>query len=126
MPSKRGSKVAAAQARAKAAAKKKARQGASTLPATSYITPVTEAEEEEEENQQGVAPAEASVAVQSKTEAAGARTQAVRAISMRRERHAAPSQVGASLRRELGMIGGLASFTGVVLVILKLVMHIGS
>ena len=126
MPGKRGSKVAAAQARAKAAAKKKARQGGPVLPAAAYVPPPTEAEEEEVEAEELAAQPAATPAPVRRPVATATRPQAIRSISMRRERHAAPALSGAGLKRELGMIAGLTGIVGVVLAVLKLATDIGA
>ncbi|MEX2599778.1 MAG: hypothetical protein WD533_09010 [Dehalococcoidia bacterium] len=120
MPSKRGSKVAAAQAKAKEAAKKKSRQSGPSLAAAAYVPPEPEKEETEED-------ADKVLQAPDKTASRPVlnRAQAVRSISMRRERHAEPVLSG-NLTREVSMIGILTVLMGAALVALKFATDLGA
>ena len=130
MPNKgKGSKVAAAQARAKAAAKKKARHGGPALPAAAYTKPDPETEEALEAEEAMSDPASGSqspLAAPSRPAGTATRTYSARTIGQRRERHATPTLTGASLKRELSMIGALTAFAGIILAVLRLMTDLGA
>ena len=134
MPNKKGSKIAASKARAQANAKKKAHQGGPVLAAAAYTPPPPK--DEEAAGEMGGAAGEAapdaaagaasdagSVATAAPPVAAPAR--APRGV--RRERaHQAPSVPSVSLRREVGLIGGLTVVVGAILVGLRLFTDLGA
>ena len=132
MPNKKGSRVAASQARAKAAAKKKARSSGPDLSAiASRPAPVDTAESTEDVAPEAVAEsdvelntAEESVPV---TSAAAATTPAVRRTraASRRERQAMTVVAAGSLKWELTLIGSATAAMGVGLVVLKLATDLG-
>jgi hypothetical protein len=132
MPNKKGSRVAASQARAKAAAKKKARSSGPDLSAiASRPAPVDTAESTEDVAPEAVAEsdvelntAEESVPVTSAAAATAPAVRRTRAAS-RRERQAMTVVAAGSLKWELTLIGSATAAMGVGLVVLKLATDIG-
>ena len=135
MPNKKGSKVAASNARAQAMAKKKARHGGPVLAAAAYVPPPPPAEGDAADTggvvaQAAPASATGSVAVAAGGAAVAARpTQAAPAGALRgsgRERaHQTPPALSVSLRREVGTIGVLTAVVIVVIVALQLFTDLG-
>jgi hypothetical protein len=132
MPNKKGSRVAASQARAKAAAKKKARSSGPDLSAiASRPAPVDTAESTEDVAPEAVAEsdvelntAEESVPVTSAAAATAPAVRRTRAAS-RRERQAMTVVAAGSLKWELTLIGSATAAMGVGLVVLKLATDLG-
>lgn len=132
MPNKKGSRVAASQARAKAAAKKKARSSGPDLSAiASRPAPVDTAESTENVAPEAVAEsdvelnaAEESVSITPATVATAPAVRRTRAAS-RRERQAMTVVAAGSLRWELTMIGSATAAMGIGLVVLKLATDLG-
>lgn len=134
MPNKKGSRVAASQARAKAAAKKKARSSGPDLSAiASRPAPVDTAESTENVAPEAVAVAESdvelnaaeeSVSITPATVATAPAVRRTRAAS-RRERQAMTVVAAGSLRWELTMIGSATAAMGIGLVVLKLATDLG-
>jgi len=129
MPNKKGSRVAASQARAKAAAKKKAHSSGPDLSAiASRPAPVDTAESTENVAPEAVAVAESDVELNAAEEsvpvtpAAASTAPAVRRTraASRRERQAMTVVAAGSLRWELTMIGSATAAMGIGLVVLKL------
>jgi hypothetical protein len=137
MPSKKGSRVAASQARAKTAAKKKARSGGPDLSGAVARSEAVDAVASSDDDELD----ESAIAVAGGTDEVGdeqvdtavtalapvATAPAVRRArgASRRERQAM-SVVGAgSLKWELSLIGSTTAVMGVALVVLKLATDIG-
>ena len=125
MPGKKGSRVAASQARAKANAKKKARSAGPDLSTAARETPVEspvdDAEFEAATDETAVAVAESSTPVPT----APAPRPAARRAASRRERQAFGAISAGSLKREVITIGIIASFSGVALAVVKLATDLG-
>lgn len=125
MPGKKGSRVAASQARAKANAKKKAKSAGPDLSSAAREAPteslVDDAELEGATEESSVAVAEASTALPTTP----APRQPARRAASRRERQAFNAISAGSLKREVLTIGIIASLSGVVLAVVKLATDLG-
>ena len=124
MPSKKGSKIAASQARAKTAAKKKANSSGPVLPAAALAPEGIDDSELEEGTAVAVAEFDGNEAEAVAPVGAQAPRRTGRAAS-RRERQALTVVSGGSLRREVAMIGSVAALMGVALAVIKLVTDLG-
>ena len=125
MPGKKGSRVAASQARAKANAKKKARSAGPDLSTAARVAPVDAPEEDAELDE--VTEGSSVAVAESKTPMPTApvvRAPARRAAT-RRERQAFGAISAGSLKREVITIGIIASFSGVALAVVKLATDLG-
>jgi hypothetical protein len=126
MPNKQGSRVAASQARAKSAAKKKAHSTGPDLAAAAQAPGATDPLAQEQEEGSAVAVVEASGA--ELEAAAPASTPAPRRTgraASRRERQALTVMSAGSLRREIVMIGSVTALMGITLAVIKLVTDLG-
>jgi hypothetical protein len=126
MPNKKGSRVAASQARAKSAAKKRAHSAGPDLAAAAQAPEATDTFAQEQGEESAVAVVEANGA---KLEAAApASTPAPRRTgrtASRRERQALTVMSAGSLRREVMMIGSVTALMGITLAVIKLVTDLG-
>lgn len=134
MPNKKGSRVAASQARAKAAAKRKARSSGPDLGAiASRPAPVDTAGSTEDVAPEAVVVAESDIELNAAEEsmpvtpAAAMIAPAVRRTraASRRERQAMTVVAAGSLKWELTLIGSAAASMGIGLVVLKLITDLG-
>jgi hypothetical protein len=126
MPNKKGSRVAASQARAKSAAKKKNHSAGPDLAAAAQAPESTDALAQEQEEGSAVAVVEASG--EELEAAAQAPTLAPRRTgraASRRERQALTVMSAGSLRREVLMIGSVTALMGITLAVIKLVTDLG-
>ena len=124
MPNKKGSRVAASQARAKSAAKKKAHSVGPDLAAAAHATEPTPATTLEGVTGTSVVPASTTSAT---VEAALSPlpAPALRRTTSRRERQALTVMSAGSLRREVAMIGSITALAAVALAVTKLVTDLG-
>ncbi len=129
MPNKRGSKVAASQARAKAAARKKAHSTGPVIAAAALTRP-PEVNDDELEHEELDQVDEAAGVVEEEEDAAPARPPAraprIARAGARREHQTAVAFTGVSLRREVGLIGAITASIGVALALLKLLTDLGT
>jgi len=128
MPNKKGSRVAASQARAKAAAKKKARSSGPDLSAiASRPAPMDTADSTENLAPEAVAVAESDVELNAAEELVPVTPVAVRRTraASRRERQAMTVVAAGSLKWELTLIGSATAAMGIGLVVLKVATDLG-
>jgi hypothetical protein len=134
MPNKKGSKVAASQARAQAKARKKARSSGPAIPAAAYAPPVATSDEDVDALDEVAVDAVATTGEEGLAdEAAEEERPAPTAVAPRRTaRHASRRQRVAmaavqsgSLRRELILISVVTAFIGVALAVVKLATDLG-
>lgn len=124
MPSKKGSRIAASQARAKSAAKKKAHSSGPDLAAAAQEIEVSDAPELNEETAVAVAEADGDVPEAAAPVSTPAPRRTGRAAS-RRERQALTVISGGSLQREIVMIGAITALMGITLAVIKLATDLG-
>ena len=124
MPGKKGSRIAASQARAKANARKKGRPSAPDLAAARQAPPAPESEDVAEEAAVGIAQATANGVAAAPLTAAATPAQR-RRVATRRERQAMNVVAAGSLKWELSLIGIITAISGVALAVLKLATDIG-
>ena len=126
MPNKKGSRVAASQARAQAAAKKKARGGGPDLSAAARPAPAETPElEDGAELDEGAVAVEATAADHyGETAVAVPAPRRLRAAS-RRERHAMTAVSAGSLQWEVSLIAGGTVMVGIGLAVIKLTTDLG-
>jgi hypothetical protein len=126
MPSKKGSRIAASQARAKSAAKKKANSSGPVLAAAAAQAPeVTDAPEIEESAVEATANDGDVVEAEAPAAAAAPVVRRAGRSASRRERQALTVMSGGSLRREIMMIGSVTALMGVALAVIKLATDLG-
>lgn len=127
MPNKKGSRIAASQARAKSAAKKKAHSVGPDLAAAAHITePAPEAALEETTVAAVSAVAATSVkATTAEATPSPSASPSLRRTTSRRERQALTVMSAGSLRREIAMIGSITALVAVALTVTKLVTDFG-
>ncbi len=124
MPSKKGSKIAASQARAKSAAKKKAHSTGPDLAAAARETEVTDALSEEGVTAVAATVADGNDAGEAHPASSPAPRRTGRTAS-RRERQALTVMSAGSLRREVAIIGSVTALMGITLALVKLVTDLG-
>jgi hypothetical protein len=130
MPNKKGSRVAASQARSQAKAKKKARSGGPLISTAPYRAPGESDEVEEQPDADAVIAAAVEpdgASVEPATPPAvraAAPARRVRTVP-RRERQALVAVQGGSLMREVSLIGAVTALAGIALAVLKLATDIG-
>jgi hypothetical protein len=132
MPSKKGSKIAASQARAKSAAKKKANSSGPVIAAAAVQAPELAAEETSE-LEEGAVLVAADVSGDPDSPAATTPAPAVTVsaprrtgrTASRRERQALTVMSGGSLQREVITIGMVTAAMGVALAVLKIATDLG-
>ena len=126
MPGKKGSRVAASQARAKANARKKARSAGPDLSSATREAP---SESLAEDTELGDTTEESSFAVAKEhtplLTIPAARPSARRAASRRERQAFSAISAGGNLKREVATIGTIAALSGVALAIVKLATDLG-
>ncbi len=124
MPGKKGSRVAARQARAQANAKKKARSAGPDLSTAARVapaeTPVDDADLEEATEESSVA-----IATNDTPVPTAPAPRPTRRTASRRERQAFGAISAGSLKREVATIGIIAASAGVALAVIKLATDLG-
>ncbi len=125
MPTNKGSKIAASQARAKTAAKKKSHSTGPDIAAAAYEAPAEDSDSPESDGAATVAVAEGDGAAESVAPAAAPAPRRIGRAASRRERQALTVMSAGSLRREVAMIGTVTALTGVLLAVLKLATDLG-
>ena len=132
MPNKKGSRVAASKARAQAKAKKKAHHGGPVLAAAAYV-PSPPADEQATGENDGAIDDAAPASVATTAGGAAVATRAAPAAPARPLRgfsrehaHQTPPALSVSLRREVGLIGGLTVAVVAALVALRLFTDLGA
>jgi hypothetical protein len=123
MPTNKGSKIAASQARAKTAAKKKAHSTGPDIAAAAYDALDVDGDLVESEDEPTVAVTEGDDAEPSIAVAPAPRR--VGRTASRRERQVVAVMSAGSLRREVALIGVVTAITGVLLAVLKLGTDLG-
>ena len=127
MPNNKGSRIAASQARAKAAARRKTRAAGPDLSGATKPVELSETdlEAEEQDEPMAVAPAATERLVSQPVRMPGAMPSPYRRASTRRERQALNVISGGSLKWELSLIMAIAAICGVALAVLKLATDFG-
>ena len=124
MSNKKGSRIAASQARAKSAAKKKAHSSGPDLAAATQEIEIADAPELDEETAVAVAEAEGDTVATAAPVSTPAPRRTGRAAS-RRERQALTVVSSGNLPRELTMIGIVTALMGIALAVIKLATDLG-
>ena len=127
MPNKKGSRIAASQARAKSAAKKKAHSVGPDLAAAAHLTePAPNAALEDTAATAGSAVSATSPrATPAEATSSPSPSPSLRRTTSRRERQALTVMSAGSLRREIAMIGSITALVAVALTVMKLATDFG-
>jgi hypothetical protein len=123
MPTNKGSKIAASQARAKTAAKKKAHSTGPVIAAAAYDALAVDGDSPESDGEVTGVIAESDSAAH--VVAVAPTPRRIGRAASRRERQALTVMSAGSLRREVAMVGVVTALAGVLLAVLKLATDLG-
>ena len=127
MPNKKGSRIAASQARAKSAAKKKAHSVGPDLAAAAHLTEhaPNAALEDTAATAGSAVSATNARATPAEATSSPSPSPSLRRTTSRRERQALTVMSAGSLRREIAMIGSITALVAVGLTVMKLATDFG-